>query len=53
MVVLAHGGHWLVNVMYVAPVIVVVGWIAAQALRDRRRASRGSDGALRRRSRRR
>jgi hypothetical protein len=35
--VLAHAGHWLANLMYAGPVLVVVGWIAAQAIRDRRR----------------
>lgn len=35
--VFAHGGHWLVNLVYVAPVMLVVGWISVQALLDRRR----------------
>ena len=38
--ILAHSGHWLANVMYVTPVIVVVGWISIQALRDKRAAAR-------------
>lgn len=36
---LAHAGHWLAQLLYVAPVIVVVGWIAARAVLDRRRRS--------------
>jgi hypothetical protein len=34
---LAHAGHWLAQVLYVVPVIAVVGWIAIRALLDRRR----------------
>lgn len=37
---LAHAGHWLVNVIYVAPVILIVGWIGITSLRDRRRERR-------------
>jgi hypothetical protein len=33
---LAHVGHWLANVMYVAPVVLIVAWLAVQAMRDRR-----------------
>ena len=29
----AHAGHWLINLLYVAPLVVVVGAI----LRDRRK----------------
>ena len=35
--VFAHSGHWVVNLIYVGPVILVVGWISVQALLDRRR----------------
>ena len=34
---LAHAGHWLADLMYVAPVVVLVGWIGIRALLDRRR----------------
>lgn len=44
MAVLAHAGDWRVNLIYVAPVVIVVGWLAVQRLLDRRRARRkGSD----------
>ena len=33
---LAHVGHWALNLLYVAPVIVVVGWISVRAILDRR-----------------
>ncbi len=34
---LAHAGHWLAQLLYVLPVIVVVGWISIRAIIDRRR----------------
>jgi hypothetical protein len=34
---LAHTGHWLVNVLYALPVLVALGLVAMQAIRDRRR----------------
>ena len=37
---LAHAGHWLAETLYVAPVVVVVGWISIKALLDRRREGR-------------
>ena len=33
----AHVGHWLADLLYVAPVLVLVGWIAIRAIIDRRR----------------
>lgn len=44
MTVLAHAGHWLVNLIYAAPVIVIVGWIGITNIRDRRHEKR-SGGA--------
>lgn len=35
--VLAHAGHWLVSLLYVAPVLIVVAVLALQSVRDRRR----------------
>ena len=37
---LAHAGHWLIETLYLLPVIVVVGWMSVRALVDRRRAKR-------------
>ena len=37
---LAHTGHWLADVLYVLPVLVVVGWISIRALLDRRAENR-------------
>ena len=36
---LAHVGHWLLDLMYVLPVLVVVGWISVRALLDKRAAA--------------
>ena len=41
--VLAHAGHWLVNLLYLLPVAVVGGLIGWQAIKDRRAARRESD----------
>ena len=34
--VLAHAGHWLVTVAYIAPLVFLVGVILFGKLRDRR-----------------
>ena len=36
----AHVGHWIADVLYVLPVLLVVGWISIRALLDRRAAKR-------------
>ncbi|MEJ7797873.1 MAG: hypothetical protein WKF42_05175 [Solirubrobacteraceae bacterium] len=36
---LAHTGHWLVNVLYLVPLLVVIGMLAVSTLRDRRAAA--------------
>ncbi len=43
----AHVGHWLVDVLYAAPVLVVVGWITARALLEQRRARRAASAGPR------
>ncbi len=35
-VVLAHAGHWAVNVLYVVPLLFAVVILTRQTLRDRR-----------------
>lgn len=45
MPVLAHAGHWLVQLIYLVPLAVLVGVIVAGKLRDRREAREGSDAA--------
>ncbi len=36
---LAHAGHWLVNLLYLLPLVLVLLALGVQSLRDRRRAS--------------
>jgi hypothetical protein len=36
--VLAHAGHWLVQLIYLVPLAVLVGVIVAGRIRDRREA---------------
>jgi hypothetical protein len=33
----AHAGHWLVNLIYLAPVLIIGGALGVQVWRDRRR----------------
>lgn len=33
---LAHAGHWLVNVLYLVPLLVVVAMLVVASVRDRR-----------------
>ena len=39
MLLLAHAGHWLVQLIYLVPLAVLVGVIVAGRVRDRRRAT--------------
>ena len=39
---LAHAGHWLADLLFVAPALLVVGWISVRALRERRRSGDGA-----------
>ena len=41
MSLLAHASHWLAQVAYVAPVLLLVVALAITSLRDRRRERRG------------
>jgi hypothetical protein len=42
MLVLAHAGHWLVQLIYLVPLAVLVGVIVAGRIRDRREARDGT-----------
>ncbi len=33
--VFAHAGHWLANVAYAAPVLVLVGWLGVVRVKER------------------
>ena len=41
MTVLAHAGHWLVQVAYFAPVLGFVVWLGITTLKQRRRDREG------------
>jgi hypothetical protein len=36
---IAHAGHWISSVLYLVPLLVVVGMLATASLRDRRAAA--------------
>ena len=36
MIPLAHAGHWAVGLLYLAPVLIVVGFLGVQWWKDRR-----------------
>ena len=42
MLVLAHAGHWLVQLIYLVPLLVLVGVILVGRARDRREAAPGT-----------
>ncbi len=39
MLVIAHAGHWLVQLIYVVPLAVLIAVIVAGRIRDRRQAA--------------
>ena len=44
---LAHAGHWIAGLLYLAPVLVIVGALYWQSWRDKRRSradSHADDG---------
>jgi hypothetical protein len=42
---LAHAGHWITGLLYLAPVIVLGGAVAIANWRDRRRGDGGGGGS--------
>ncbi len=48
MLPLAHAGHWAINLLYVAPLLVAVGVLGWQARKDRRSGKRGGEPVARR-----
>ena len=42
--ILAHAGHWLAGLLYLAPVVIVVGALGYQSIKDRRRGDDGRRG---------
>ena len=35
MIVVAHAGHWLLNLVYAFPILLVIGFIAIDKVRQR------------------
>ena len=42
--VVAHAGHWAVNLAFALPAVVFIGWLGWMTLKERRRSG-GSDDA--------
>lgn len=40
MPLIAHSGHWLVDLAYVSPVVGLLIWLGVTTLRERRQAAR-------------
>lgn len=43
MILLAHAGHWLLNLLYVLPIVTVLGAAVRAMIRDRRDHERAAD----------
>jgi hypothetical protein len=41
---LAHAGHWLASLLYLVPVLIVVGALVWQSWRDKRRRGGSAPG---------
>jgi hypothetical protein len=37
MTVIAHAGHWAVNLAFALPAVIFIGWLGWTTLRERRR----------------
>jgi len=38
---IAHAGHWAINLLYVAPLVIAVGVLSVQSMKDRRKVKSG------------
>ena len=47
MLPIAHAGHWAVDLLYVAPLLVAAGVLGWQSMKDRRSGKRGEPVARR------
>ena len=45
MTVVAHAGHWAVQLLYLAPLVVLVWMLVAARLRDRRQRDTSVDSS--------
>jgi uncharacterized membrane protein len=41
---IAHAGHWISSLLYLVPLLVVIGMLAAASVRDRRAAAAEAAG---------
>lgn len=48
MTLLAHAGDWLVNSLYIAPLLIAVAVLGYQSMKDRRQLKRDGADARRR-----
>jgi hypothetical protein len=39
--IVAHSGHWLVNLMFALPAVLFIGWLGFIAIKDRRNNPQG------------
>ena len=42
--IFAHAGHWLADLLFVAPVFLIVGWVLIANLREKRRQGKSARG---------
>jgi ABC-type Fe3+ transport system permease subunit len=42
---IAHAGHWIVNLLYLVPLLVVIAMLAVSSVRDRRAEAAEGAGA--------
>jgi len=42
---MAHAGHWATSLLYIAPVVGLVGFLAVQSWRERRRGAEPEQSA--------
>jgi hypothetical protein len=42
---IAHAGHWIANLLYLVPLLVVIGMLTISSVRDRRAEAAEAAGA--------
>lgn len=43
MIPIAHAGHWLASLLYIVPIVLVVGGLVFTAWREKRRQAKEGD----------
>ena len=49
--VIAHAGHWAVNLAFALPAVIFIGWLGWITIKDRRRGGGSDDAGCRLRAR--